>query len=145
MHQVHGVGDEGLEAWHQPEVPLADLVGVERQAVVHLGEDAVLLAQHELELLAEDLGVEQVLHPQPHPERLVGVGGPDPALGGPELVLAQVALGHTVELLVVRHDQVRVPGQRRRRVSRPLRSSMSSSSTSTPGSMTTPLPMTGVT
>ena len=40
--------------------------------------------------------------------RLVGVGRPDAPLGRAQLVLAQVALGHPVELLVVRHDQVGV-------------------------------------
>ncbi len=78
------------------------------QAVVDLGQHAVLLAQREVELLAEDLGVEQVLHAQADAQRLVGVGGADAALGGAELVLAQEALGDAVELLVVRHDQVRV-------------------------------------
>ena len=90
------------------QVLLADLVGVERQAVVDLGQHAVLLAQREVELLAEDLGVEQVLHAQADAQRLVGVGGADAALGGAELVLAEEALGDAVELLVVRHDQVRV-------------------------------------
>ena len=109
------------------EVLLADLVGVERQPVVDLGQHAVLLAQREVELLAEDLGVEQVLHAQADAQRLVGVGGTDAALGGAELVLAEEALGDAVELLVVRHDQVRVARQLQRAVSTPLPSSMSSS------------------
>ena len=87
------------------------LVGVERQPVVDLREDTVLLAQRELELLAEDLRVEQVLHPEADAQRLVGIGGPDPALRRPQLVLTEVPLGDAVELLVIRHDQVRVAGQ----------------------------------
>ena len=146
VHEVHGVVDHRREARHHREVLLADLVGVDRQAVVDLGEHAVLLAQREVELLAEDLRVEQVLHAQADAQRLVGVGGADAALGGAELVLAEVALGDAVELLVVRHDQVRVARQLAARdVSMPLPSSMSSSSSSTAGSTTTPLPMTGVT
>src|SRR5262249_41207209 len=106
--QVHRGAGERRETRPQPQVPVADLVGVERQPVVHLGQNAVLLPQHELELLAEDLGVEQVLDPQADAQRLVGVCRPDAALGRAELVLPEVALGHAVELLVVRHDQVRV-------------------------------------
>ena len=134
------------EARHHREVLLGDLVGVERQPVVDLGEHAVLLAQREVELLAEDLRVEQVLHAQADAQRLVGVRRADAALGGAELVLAEEALGHAVELLVVRHDQVRVARQPQRAACRcPCASSMSSSSSSTAGSTTTPLPMTGVT
>ncbi len=53
-------------------------------------------------------GIEQVLHPQTDPRRLVGVGRADAALGGAELVAAESPLGHLVELLVVREDQVGV-------------------------------------
>ena len=53
--------------------------------------------------------VEQVLHPQADAGRLVGVRRPDAAEGGAQLVLAEVPLGHAIELLVVRHDQVSVP------------------------------------
>ena len=108
---MHGVVDHGLEARHHREVARRQLLGVDREAVVDLGEHAVLLAEREVELLAEDLRVEQILHTDPDAQRLVGVRGPDAALGRPELVLAQVALGHPVELLVVRHDQVRVAGE----------------------------------
>ena len=78
------------------------------QPVVHLGQDGVLLLERHVELLAEDLGVEEVLDPEADPGRLVGVGRADAALGRPQGVLAQEALGHPVELLVVRHDQVGV-------------------------------------
>jgi hypothetical protein len=108
VDEVHGVGDERLETRRQPEVPVADLAGVEREPVVDLGQHTVLLPQDEVELLAEDLRVQEVLHAQPDPQRLVGVRGADAALGRPELVLAQVPLGDAVELLVVRHDQMRV-------------------------------------
>ena len=108
VEDVHGVGDHRLEPRRHRQVLLGDLVAVEGEPVVDLGEQRVLLAQRELELLAEDLGVEEVLDAQAHAQRLVGVGGADAALGGAELVLAQVALGDAVELLVVRHDQVAV-------------------------------------
>jgi len=53
--------DVGLEARREAEVGATDLVGVERQPVVHLRQHAVLLAQRQVELLAEDLRVEEVL------------------------------------------------------------------------------------
>ena len=90
------------------------------QPVVHLGQDGVLLLQDHVELLPEDLGVEQVLDPQAHPGRLVGVGGPDPPLGRAQLVLAQVALGQPVELVVVRHDQMGVAADQQPRGVDPL-------------------------
>ncbi len=101
----HHRGDPGGQL---AEVVGADLVGRQGQAVVHLGQDRVLLLQHHIELLAEDLGVEQVLDPQAHPGRLVGVGRADTPLGGAQAVLAQVALGQPVQLVVVGHDQVGV-------------------------------------
>ena len=98
-----------------------------------------------VELGPEDLGVEQVLHPQADPGRLVGVGRADAPLGGAELVRAEAALGEPVDLLVVREDQVGVAADLQRGCSRrPWRASMSISASSTRGSTTTPLPMTGV-
>ncbi len=44
----------------------------------------------------------------PEAARLVHVGGADAAARGADLGLAQAVLGGTVEVLVVRHDQVRV-------------------------------------
>ena len=52
--------------------------------------------------------VEQVLHAQADALGLVGVGRPDAALGGAELVLATSRSVDRVELLVVRQDQVGV-------------------------------------
>ena len=91
-----------------PQVAVGDVVGRQRKTVVHLGQDGVLLLERHVELLPEDLGVEEVLHPHTHPGGLVRVGRTDPTLGRPQRVLAQEALGHPVQLLVVGHDQVRV-------------------------------------
>ena len=109
VDEGHGVAHHGLDAGGVlAQVALADGLDLDGQAVVHLGQDGVLLLQRHLELLAEDLGVEQVLDPQPHPAGLVGVGRADAPPGRAQRVLAQIALGHPVELLVVRHDQVGV-------------------------------------
>src|SRR5579875_987744 len=68
VHHGDGVDDHRLESRRVlPQVGLADGLGVDGQAVVHLGQDAVLLLQRHVELLAEDLGIEQVLDPQAHP------------------------------------------------------------------------------
>ena len=64
--------------------------------------------ERHVQLLAEDLGVEKVLDPKPDAGGLVGVGRPYPPPGRAQAVLAQVALRHPVQLLVVGHDQVGV-------------------------------------
>ena len=61
-----------------------------------------------VDLLAQDVLVEQVLHADAEPGRLVGVAGSDAAPGGADLELAELRLALLVEQLVVRHDQVRV-------------------------------------
>ena len=109
VDEAHGVGDHRLDPGRvHVEVVAGDLVGRQREAVVDLGQDLVLLLHHQVELLAEDLRVEEVLHPQADAGGLVGVGGADAALGRAELVAAEEPLAHAVELLVVRHDQVGV-------------------------------------
>ena len=108
VEQRSRVDDLGLDPVGERHVLLHDALGIQRQAVVDLREDQVLLAQDDLELLAEDLLVEQVLDPQADPRGLVAVGGADPALRRAERVLAQESLRHLLELQVVRHDHVRV-------------------------------------
>ena len=58
VYEVHRVVDERFESRHEGEIALGKLFRVDRQAVVDLGEHAVLLAQRQVELLAKDLGVE---------------------------------------------------------------------------------------
>ena len=109
VDERHRVGDVGRHPGGDlGQVALGHLVGVEPEAVVHLGQHQVLLGQHRREFLAEDVRVEQVLDPQPHPAGLVRVRRTDAAFGRTELVLAEVPLDEAVELLVVRQDQVGV-------------------------------------
>ena len=109
VDEPDGVGDVGREPGRQlVEVALGDLVGRQRQPVVDPREDGVLLLQRLVELGPEDLGVEQVLHPQPRAQRLVGVRRPDAATCRAEGVAPEAALGEEVELDVVRQDQVGV-------------------------------------
>ncbi len=66
VHEAHGVADVGGQAGGVLlQVALGDLVGGEGQAVVDLGQHEVLLFQDDIQLLAEDLGVEQVLARRP--------------------------------------------------------------------------------
>ncbi len=109
VNHAHRVGHVGHHAvTYLTEVGLGQLIDVEGQPVVHPGEHLIFLVEHRLELLAEDFRVEQVLHPDAHPHRLIGVRGTDAPLGRAQLVLAQVPLGQPVDLLVVREDQVGV-------------------------------------
>ena len=109
VHEVDGVGDERLESRDHRQVGRRDLVGIERELVVDLGQHTILLAQREVELLPEDLRIEEILDPYTDPQRLVGIGRTDAAPRGAELVLAEESLGHAIELAVIRHDQMRVP------------------------------------
>ena len=85
-----------------------DLVDLDRAAVVDLHEQVVLLVEGALDLLAQDVLVEQVLHPDADAVDLVGVRRSDAAAGGADLPLAEEALGHLVERAVVLGDDVRV-------------------------------------
>ena len=102
------VGDVRREPLGVGERPRHDLLHVERVDAVHALEPDVLLARGELDLLAQDLRVEQVLHPDPDPRRLVRVGRPDASPRRPDLETAEPALTRPVERDVPRHDQVRV-------------------------------------
>ena len=104
------VGDEGAEPLRVVEVRLDDLLDVERLELVDALQPDVLLGDGELELLAEDLGVEQILHPDADSRRLVRVRRADPATGRPDLEPAEPPLTCAVERDVPRHHEVRVPG-----------------------------------
>ena len=88
-----------------------DLLEVERLDLVDALEPDVLLRDRELDLLVQDLRVEQVLHADPDPGRLVGVGRADTAAGRADLEVAELPLARAVEGDVPGHDQVRVAGE----------------------------------
>jgi hypothetical protein len=77
---------------------------------VHALEHDVLLGEGGLELLAQDLRVEDVLHADADAGRLVRVRRPDPAPGRPDLQAAEAALAGGVDGDVPGHDQVGVAG-----------------------------------
>lgn len=101
-----GVRDERLDLLRVLEHLLDDLRGVDRAAVVQLGEQLVLALQRRLDLLDEDRLVVQVLDPDADAVDLVGVGRADAATRGADLALAEEPFRHLVEGDVVRGDQV---------------------------------------
>ena len=68
------------------------------------------LGERDLDLLAQDLRVEHVLHADADARRLVRVRRADPASRRSDLQLAETPLRRLVDRHVPRHDQVRVPG-----------------------------------
>ena len=134
--------DVRREAFGVGERTREHVLGVERVDPVHPLEPHVLLAGGELDLLAQDLRVEQILDADPDPRRLVGVGRPDPAARRPDLELPEPALARAVERDVPRHDQVGVAGDVDEAVgAETAASSSSSSAISTAGSTTHPAPI----
>src|SRR5262249_10874690 len=101
--------DVRAEPVRERELRADDLLDVERLEAVDALEPDVLLRHGELELLAQDLRVQQVLHADADARRLVGVRRPDPAPRRPDLQAAETTFARTVERDVPRHDQVRVP------------------------------------
>ena len=103
-----GVDDHGPQPVGVPEQLVDDLVDRNGAAVVDLDEQVILDVEGALDLLAQDVLVEQVLHADAEAVDLVGVGGADPAARGADLPLAEKALGHLVHRAVVRGDDVGV-------------------------------------
>ena len=85
---------------------LGDGIDLELAAVEDLDEDLVLVDQRALDLLAQDRGVEEVLHADAEAADLVHVRRPDATARGADLGLAEEALGHLVECDVIRRDEV---------------------------------------
>src|SRR6185312_600558 len=71
------VGHVGAEPLGVLLVVGRDRLGFDSAAVVDLGQDLVLLPQHQVKLLPQDAGVEQVLDADPGPGDLVAVGRAD--------------------------------------------------------------------
>ena len=106
-----GVDDVRAEPLREALVADDERLELERLEAVDPLEPHVLLRERDLDLLAEDLRVEEVLDADPEPSGLVGVRRADPAPRGADLERAEPALGRLVERSVPRHDHVRVPRQ----------------------------------
>ncbi len=111
VDEQRGVGDH----WAQPRcvslVLLDEPLELDPLFAVHALEPEVLLGERDLDLLAQDLRLEDVLDADPEPHRLVGVAGADAALRRPDRQLAEAPLARLVDRHVPRHDQVGVAGE----------------------------------
>ena len=107
-HQLRRVGDVLLETVAEGEVFLGHRAQVERRIALEGAQRQPLGLHRRDDLLLEDLLVEQVLHADAEPRRLVGVAGADAAARGADLQAAELGLAGGVEQQVVGHDQVRV-------------------------------------
>ena len=108
--ELGGVGDVVLEAVAVGDVLLGHRVQVELRVLGVRAEELALRLHRGHDLLAQDLLVEQVLDADPEARGLVGVAGPDAALGRADLAAAELRLPGRVEEHVVGHDHVRVGG-----------------------------------
>ena len=103
------VGDVRPQPLREALVARRELLELERLGAVDALEPDVLLGERDLDLLAQDLRLEQVLDADPEPRRLVRVGRADPALGRADLQLRRAAARSPWSMRdVPRHDQVRV-------------------------------------
>ena len=92
VHDRNGVADVRDDPRRaRLEVLGGDLVGVDRLLVEDLGEHLVGVAEDNIELGPEDLGIGEILDPQADTHRLVGVCRADAPLGRAELGVAEVA------------------------------------------------------
>ena len=114
VDEQRGVGDERPQPLGEALVARGDVVQLERLLLVDALQPDVLLGERDLDLLPQDLGIEQVLDPDPEPCRLVGVRGTDPTARRPDLQLAEPLLARAVDDDVPGHDQVRVAGDPQR-------------------------------
>lgn len=106
VEDQRAVDDHGAHALGVGQQIVGDGVGVDGGAVEDLEEQAVLLVQGGVDLLAQDRLVEEVLDPDAHAVHLVRVGGADAPAGGAQPALAQEALGSAVQHPVVGGDEV---------------------------------------
>jgi hypothetical protein len=115
---VQGAVDEQRRVGHVRTNPLGerlevacDLLQVQRRNAVDPFEPHVLLRERNLDLLAEDLRVEQVLHTDSKPGGFVRVARPDATLRRADLQIAESPFARLVDRDVPRHDQVRLTGE----------------------------------
>jgi hypothetical protein len=108
VDEQRGVGDVRSQPLRELLVARRQLLELERLCAVDAFEPDVLLGERDLDLLAQDLRVEQVLDADSEPRRLVGIGRADSSFRRPDLQLPEPPLAALVDGDVPRHDQVRL-------------------------------------
>ena len=108
VEQQTRLGDVGTQALGHRQVLVANLVhGVGGQIVDEL-ELGVHAGESGLQLVAEQRLVQHVLHAQADAGHLVLIARTDTALGGTDVLLAELLLKGAIQINVVRHDDMRV-------------------------------------
>ena len=108
VEQQARLGDVGTQALGHRQVLVANLVhGVGGQVVDEL-ELGVHAGESGLQLVAEQCLVQHVLHAQADASHLVLIARTDAALGGTDVLLAELLLKGAIQIDVVRHDDMRV-------------------------------------
>ena len=108
VEQQARLGDVGTQALGHRQVLVANLVhGVGGQVVDEL-ELGVHAGESGLQLVAEQCLVQHVLHAQANARHLVLIARTDAALGGTDVLLAELLLKGAIQIDVVRHDDMRV-------------------------------------
>src|SRR5581483_2986860 len=111
VDEERGVGDVRPQPLRMLLRPAGDRLELDRLGAVDPLEPDVPLCERDLDLLAQDLRVEQVLDADPDPGGLVRVGRADPAASRADLEPPEPPLARLVDGDVPGHDQMRVPGQ----------------------------------
>ena len=108
VEQQARLGDVGTQALGHGQVLVANLVhGIGGQIVDEL-QLGVHAGKSGLQLVAEQPLVQHVLHAQADAGHLILVARTDAALGGTDVLLAELLLKGAIQIDVVRHDDMRV-------------------------------------
>ena len=102
------VGNVLLQPFGIAHVLAEHLVLIHERRVVEPVQQKVGLVAAAVQLLPEYCGIEQVCHPDAFAVDLVGIGGPNAAAGGADLLVALVLLACNIQRLVVRRDDMSV-------------------------------------
>ena len=110
VEQKTRLADIGTQALGVRQILLANLVDRVGGQVIEKRQLGIDAGERDLELLTEEVLVQHILHAQADTGHLVLIARTDAAPRGTDVVLAQQRLERTVQIHVVRHDDVRVAG-----------------------------------
>src|SRR3954447_5720899 len=107
VEKVTGVGNHRTQSLRVRKEVFRDLIDSDGATVEELHQQVVLLIERTLNLLAQDVLIEEVLHTDADTVNLVGISRADAATGGSDVALSKEALGDLVDRAVVLGDDVR--------------------------------------
>ena len=115
LDEPRRVGEVALEAAAPARRELDERLDLEALLAADRRQQTVSVRDDGAQLGSQDLGIQQVLHPQPDPPGPVGVGRSDAAVGRAEGLVPQSCLEGPVERQMVGQDHVRAPAHAHRR------------------------------